>query len=139
MLHSAIVVTTTRVCLCRLSDGAALLGVLEAAMYCGKSLARVGLDLRALLATPFSNAVHAALRNNLAVVVALFQCATEAHKWVAMPVTRRQTQEDADATDVSGTHGLLCHPPLAVFMNAVRFASLAIAMCPCSSYSDLSV
>lgn len=119
---------------CSVPDGAALTAVLEAAAYAGRSLARVGLDISALLAHATSAAVRALLQRQLALAAAMFLAAVDSHRWVVMPVAAGKARPEAasgggngadgGAAVLEAAQGLLSHPPLAVLVNAVRF------MCP---------
>lgn len=118
--------------LCRVADGAALTSVLEACAYAGRSLARVGLDLRPLLEPAVTSAVRALLQRNLAHAGALFCSSLESHKWVAMPLAQPKGGEarapgDPGEALLRRAHGLLSHPPLAVLLNGVRSAVVAAA------------
>ena len=110
----------------RVADGQALGSVLEAALYCSKSLARIGLSLDGFLGPAVAAAVQALFRQQAAHAVAMFASATDAHKWVAMPVAQRPAQGggEGDAPDLlAEAYSLMSHPPLAVLVNAVRRSS----------------
>ena len=101
--------------------------MLEAAAYAGRSLARVGLDISALLGPAASAAVRALLQRQLALAAAMFLAAVDAHRWVVMPVAAHKARPDAQGGEGDGgaavleaAQGLLSHPPLAVLVNAVR-------------------
>lgn len=110
---------------CRVPDGQALSSVLEAALYCSRSLARIGVGLEGFLGPVVASAVSALFRQQAAHAVAMFVSSTDAHKWVAMPVVQRRGADDdagdADAPDLlAEAYPLMSHPPLAVLVNAVR-------------------
>lgn len=102
-------------------------------MYCGRSLARVGLDFRGLLECSIERAAHGLFHYHVARAVALFTAAVETHRWVQLPVARQSVATGAKSGAVSTTEviaeataPLMAHPPLAVLANAVRIRSLAL-------------
>lgn len=82
--------------------------------------------MRTLLAPAIDAAVQALLHRHLSLVVAMFMSATDAHKWVAMPVAQQRTEAADDELEalLNSAYGLISHPPLAVFVNAVRSTPL---------------
>jgi hypothetical protein len=109
--------------LCRVPDGPALVSVLEAASYAGRSLARVGLDFRPHLGCAVSAAARSLLRHHLAMATAMFYSSVESHKWVAMPVAPQKAERGVEGDSggvLTSAHSLMSHPPVAVLVNAVR-------------------
>ena len=117
--------------MCSVSDGAALNGVLEAAGYAGRSLARIGLDFWPDLEPAITSAVRTMVHRGFAMAAAMFHSAINAHKWVAMPVAEQQLASAAGAAKDTATQAglqesakaLMCHPPLAVLVNGVRICT----------------
>ena len=94
-------------------------------MHCGRSLARVGLDFRGPVAACVARAAHGLFRNHIARAVAMLSSSIDMHKWAPMPAARVTALEAGGggpaATALSDATPLLMqHPPLAVFVNAVR-------------------
>lgn len=112
--------------LCRVHDGSTLGTLVEAAMHCGRSLARVGLDFRQPLAACVARAAHGLFRSHIARALAMLSSSLDMHKWAAMPAARVAALEvgsgggTASAALSDATPLLMQHPPLAVFVNAVR-------------------
>ena len=61
----------------RVQDGSTLATLVEACMYCGRSLARVGLDFRGLLQASVERAAHGLFHHHAVRAVALFTAAVE--------------------------------------------------------------
>lgn len=98
-------------------------------MHCGRSLARVGLDFRQPLAAVVARAAHGLFRSHVARALAMLSSSLDMHKWAAMPAARVAALEvgsgggAASAALSEATPLLMQHPPLAVFVNAVRCPS----------------
>jgi conserved oligomeric Golgi complex subunit 8 len=114
---------------CRIQDGSTLATLVEACMYCGRSLARVGLDFRGHLQCSIERAAHGLFHHHVVRAVALFTAAVDSHRWVQLPVARHAMSTAAKSGSVSTTEAiaeatapLMAHPPLAVLANAVRFS-----------------
>jgi hypothetical protein len=90
--------------------------------------------MRGLLAPAIAATVQALLHRHLSLVVAMFMSATDAHKWVAMPVVQQRTEAADNEVEalLRAAYGFMSHPPLAVFVNAVRSTPL-----PCLHYASL--
>lgn len=95
-------------------------------MYCGRSLARVGLDFRGLLECSIERAAHGLFHHHVVRAVALFTASVESHRWVQLPVARQNVATGPKAAGASSaeviaeaTAPLMAHPPLAVLANAV--------------------
>jgi hypothetical protein len=95
-------------------------------MYCGRSLARVGLDFRGLLQCSIERAAHGLFRHHVVRAVALFTVAVGSHRWVQLPVARHAASTATSSGSLSTTEAiaeatapLMAHPPLAVLANAV--------------------
>jgi hypothetical protein len=101
-----------------------VVSIVEAAAYCSKSLSRIGLDVLGLLRPVVSTAVKCLFQRHVQQAVTLFLSSTEAHKWVAMPVSQRPRassgEESGEVFDVlTEAYSLMSHPPLAVLVNGV--------------------
>lgn len=95
-------------------------------MHCGRSLARVGLDFRGPLAACVARAARGLFHGHIARALAMFCSSLDMHKWTAMPAARVAALQAApgggaaSAALSDATPLLMQHPPLAVFVNAVR-------------------
>eukprot|EP00892_Ulva_mutabilis_P004267 jgi/Ulvmu1/2211/UM013_0057.1 len=118
--------------LATVQDGSTLGTLVEAAMHCGRSLSRVGLDFRGPLAACVSRAAHGLFRSHIARASAMLSSSIDMHKWVAMPTSRVVALETgggggaAAAALADATPLLMQHPPLAVFVNAIITALNAV-------------
>jgi len=111
----------------RLTEGAALAGVMEQCGYCGASLGRVGLDFRPLIqplvCTPAQRVVTTALSHALDG----FHRSLASHRWGAAAAATAGQQTLGGSTapdDGSGgpPTGLMAHPPVAVLLNGILAA-----------------
>ncbi|KAK9811427.1 hypothetical protein WJX72_003806 [[Myrmecia] bisecta] len=129
----------------RISEGGSLSSVLEHCMYCGMSLARVGLDFRGLLPPIFEACVLSVFAKAAGSAVETFSMVLEMHKWVAMPAMSARSQArrtgsgdgganpKADAAsladDAAPPYVLMEHVPLAIFTNGLLSAFNELRHC----------
>jgi len=106
-------------CLPRLTEGAALAGVLEHAAYCGASLGRVGLDFRGLLPPMFTAAAEQLVRRGLAEALDAFERALALHKLQPAQAGTTAAPPPPPADDAAPPAALMEQPPVAVLVNGV--------------------
>ena len=115
----------------RLSEGAALAGVLEHCNYCGASLGRVGLDFRSLLPPMFEASVRSLVGRALTSAVEGFERSLAAHRWAAPSVgAAPRLAAERLADDTAPPTSLLETVPVAAFVNGVLAALNELRHCP---------
>ncbi|KAL3162063.1 hypothetical protein ABBQ38_009127 [Trebouxia sp. C0009 RCD-2024] len=138
-----------------ITEGGSLASVLEHCMYCGMSLARVGLDIRGLLPPIFEACVLNLFSKTVGTAVDTFLMVLDSHKWTAMPSmaarSRSRSLPSSDSpqaassskpagtpADSAGTPGgdpstppytLMEHAPLAIFVNGLLTAFNELRHC----------
>ena len=125
-------------CVPRLSEGAALAGVLEHCSYCGASLGRVGLDFRGLLPPMFEAAVKTLVSRALVGAVEGFERSLNAHRWAAQSSAAAAAVAAAAAAaplrpggdDAAPPPLRLEHAPVAVLVNGALAALNELRHCP---------
>lgn len=138
----------------RITEGGSLASVLEHCMYCGMSLARVGLDIRGLLPPIFEACVLNMFSKAVGTAVDTFLMVLDTHKWTSMPSmaarSRGRSSSSADpaaaassdaavpSPAANGAHGgdpstppyaLMDHVPLAIFVNGLLSAFNELRHC----------
>ncbi|KAK9844283.1 hypothetical protein WJX74_000423 [Apatococcus lobatus] len=68
----------------RITEGGPLASVVEHTMYCGMSLARVGLDFRSILPPIFEACILSLFSQAMATAIDMFALVLDKHKWVAL-------------------------------------------------------
>ena len=115
-----------------IKDGALLANILEQAMYCGLSLARVGVDLRPLLPAIFTRHVLAQFRGHMVSATAEFEDALSEYDW-HIPAT------ELASLGLSRKAGVVVeYPPLAILGNALINAFNFIRHC-CPGATSIAV
>jgi len=124
-------------CIPRLSEGAALAGVLEHCSYCGASLGRVGLDFRSLLPPMFEASVRALVGRALTAAVEGFERSLAAHRWASAAAgSAPRLAAERAADDAAPPASLLEVVPVAAFVNSVLAALNELRHCPLPSLRD---
>lgn len=113
----------------RLADGGALASIWEAAMYAGASLARVGLDLRPLLADGFEGAVAGVFEAGIAGAEAACRRLAAQGAWAGLRRAGEGEGAPPEAGAAAAPAALLAHPPLAVYANGVAAAVNEVRHC----------
>lgn len=122
-------------------DASALASVLDHAMHCGASLARVGLDFRPLLVSVFERAFVNLFENGIAAAdEALRVSLADGFVW-SLPRQEKATGVDEGAdkgatghvTSIVALSPLLGFPPLALYLNGVLAALNELRHCTAPS------
>ncbi len=134
-----VVVAVIRAMLPSLTSAAALSSLLEQCMYCGSSLARVGLDFRALLPALFEAKVMDMLRGHLQAAQAEAERALATYHPAAAAATSSAKldpqaaagadQPAAAAAGLTPPVALAHHAPLAVWTNGYLTALNELRLC----------
>jgi hypothetical protein len=118
----------------RIEEGGALASVMEHCQYCGTSLARVGLDFRAMLSPLFAAAAANIFARALECAAADFERVVEQHRWtattssasLAAAAENKNTHVEGDSASTGGAlappYALLEHVPVAALTNGVLAA-----------------
>lgn len=112
-------------------DGGSLASVLDHCMYCGKALARVGLDFRPAIFPMFENAAFGIFDNMLNISDHVFDEMMATHKWIQIPSMSNKLMDNGDETSksVNPPMVLVEHPPLAVYTNGILAALNELRHC----------
>jgi len=134
-----------------IEDGGSLASVLDHCMYCGKALARVGLDFRPTVFPMFQDAAYANFERLVQVADEVFQEMIATHRWVAIPsvlnrameMSKNQKEDEKEEESAKVlTKGieppivLVEHPPLAVYTNGLLAGFNELRHCAPSAIKD---
>ena len=136
--------------LSQIEDGGSLASVLDHCMYCGKALARLGLDFRPAIFPMFEEAAIGIFEELVSVSDDVFADMIATHRWVAIPsLSSSLTNNKSSVEQESGLDGdnkstdslrppiiLVEHPPLAVYTNGILAALNELRHCAPLSIKD---
>lgn len=131
-----------------IEDGGSLASVLDHCMYCGKALARVGLDFRPTVFPMFQDAAFAIFERLVQVADEVFEEMIATHRWVAIPSVlnramemsgKNQEENESSKVMAKGVEPpivLVEHPPLAVYTNGLLAGFNELRHCAPSAIKD---
>ncbi len=120
-----------------IEDGGSLASVLDHCMYCGKALARVGLDFRPAIFPMFEEAAYGIYEKLVDISNQVFDEMISTHKWVQIPSMSSKILEENDGSKtVTPPMVLVEHPPLAVYTNGILAALNELRHCAPRTIKD---
>lgn len=120
-----------------IEDGGSLASVLDHCMYCGKALARVGLDFRPAIFPMFEEAAFGIFERLVNVSDQVFGEMITTHKWVQIPSMASKLVEENDGSkSMNPPMVLVEHPPLAVYTNGILAALNELRHCAPKTIKD---
>lgn len=120
-----------------IEDGGSLASVLDHCMYCGRALARVGLDFRPAIFPMFEDAAFGIFENLVNISNQVFDEMISTHKWVQIPSMSNRIIDDKDGSKtVNPPMVLVEHPPLAVYTNGILAALNELRHCAPKTIKD---
>eukprot|EP01112_Ceratiomyxa_fruticulosa_P014064 TRINITY_DN4005_c0_g2_i1.p1 TRINITY_DN4005_c0_g2~~TRINITY_DN4005_c0_g2_i1.p1 ORF type:complete len:671 (+),score=136.86 TRINITY_DN4005_c0_g2_i1:170-2182(+) len=115
------------------SEGSSLQNLLDACMYFGQSLGRVGADFRGILPPLFQQCILQLFSNSISQAANHFSQAIRSYKFQQAPMDSGAALDATpivtSSTSLSPPHTLLSFPPVAVFTNAILSAFNELRQC----------